>query len=108
MKLLLQDIIAAIGGRCLNAPPSGHNFITAIETDSRKIKEGSLFVPLKGERFDAHEFIASVISSGASATLTEELTIRDERILHIFVADTKKALLDLAAYYRSLFQLPVI
>ena len=108
MKLLLQDIIAAIGGRCLNTSPDGNNFITAIETDSRKVKEGSLFVPLKGERFNAHDFITSVAELGATATLTEELTVRDERLLHIFVADTKKALLDLAAYYRSLFNIPVI
>lgn len=108
MKLLLQDIIAAIGGRCLNTPPCGHNFITSIEIDSRNIQTGSLFIPLKGERFDGHEFIPSVGDHGAVATLTEELTIRDENILHIFVADTKKALLDLAAYYRNLFKLPVI
>lgn len=108
MKLLLQDIIAAIGGRCLNTPSCGHNFITSIETDSRNIQAGSLFVPLKGERFDAHEFISSVTAKGAVATLTEELTVRDESILHIFVADTKKALLDLAAYYRSLFNIPLI
>lgn len=108
MELVLQDIIAAIGGRCLNPPTSGHNLISTIETDSRKVTPSSLFVPLVGERFNGHDFIPSVADQGALATLTEETTIRDERITHIFVADTQKALLDLAAYYRSLFDIPLI
>lgn len=108
MELVLQDIIAAIGGRCLNPPPSGHNLITSIEIDSRKVGPQSLFVPLIGERFNAHDFIPSVAAKGALATLTEETTIRDEGLIHIFVASTQKALLDLAAYYRSLFDIPVI
>ena len=108
MELVLQDIIAAIGGRCLNPPSSGHNLIKAIEIDSRKVTPNSLFVPLIGERFNGHDFIPSVAEQGALATLTEEMTIRDERIIHIFVADTQKALLDLAAYYRGLFEIPLI
>ncbi|WP_337528105.1 Mur ligase family protein, partial [Zhenhengia sp.] len=108
MKLVLQDIIAAIGGRCLNPPSSGHNLITSIEIDSRKVGPNTLFVPLIGERFNAHDFIPDVAAKGALATLTEETTIRDENIIHIFVASTQKALLDLAAYYRSLFQIPVV
>ena len=108
MKLVLQDIIAAIGGRCLNPPSSGHNLITSIEIDSRKVGPNTLFIPLIGERFNAHDFIPDVAAKGALATLTEETTIRDGNIIHIFVASTQKALLDLAAYYRSLFQIPVV
>ena len=108
MKLVLQDIVAAIGGRCLNPPSSGNNLITSIETDSRKVKSNTLFIPLIGERFNGHDFIPDVAAKGALATLTEETTIRDENIIHIFVASTQKALLDLAAYYRNLFPIPVI
>ena len=45
--------------------------ISAITTDSRKIEKDCLFVPIVGERVDAHRFIPDVMTKGALATLSE-------------------------------------
>lgn len=85
--------------------------ICDITTDSRKVKAGDLFIPLIGENFDGHSFIDSVFSSGAVACLTSKNipgykdNTNDRAIIK--VDDTKKALCDLARYYRSKFDLKV-
>ncbi len=108
MELELQAVIQAVGGRCLNPDRLGGHIIRHINTDSRQIDKFSLFVPLKGDRFDGHKFISQVFDQGAAATLTEECIVQDDRLCTIWVKDTKEALLKLAAYYRSLFEIPVI
>ncbi|MGL4345488.1 MAG: UDP-N-acetylmuramoyl-tripeptide--D-alanyl-D-alanine ligase [Cellulosilyticaceae bacterium] len=108
MRLTSEDIIKAVGGNCLNPELIGNNLVTSIVIDSREIVEGSLYVPIKGERFDGHQFITKVSSQGAVATLTENEIIEDEKLITIHVSDTRQALLDLAHYYRHQLALPVI
>ncbi|HGL3202461.1 TPA: UDP-N-acetylmuramoyl-tripeptide--D-alanyl-D-alanine ligase, partial [Enterococcus faecium] len=55
MNLTIQEIAQAVGSEC-----SALTKITNVEFDSRKITEGSLFVPLVGTR-DGHEFIQQAI-----------------------------------------------
>ncbi len=75
-------------------------------TDTRKITQGSLFVAIKGENFDGHDFAKKAIESGAEAVICErDCGLGDRQIL---VESTRLALLDLAGYYRSLFKIPVI
>ncbi len=75
-------------------------------TDTRKIVPGSLFVAIKGENFDGHDFALKAIESGARAVLCEkDCGLGDRQIL---VESTRLALLDLAGYYRSLFKIPVV
>lgn len=108
MKLSVHDIIKATNGKCLNAEFFGDNLITSIVIDSRQVTENSLFIPIKGDNFDGHQFISSVYDQGATVTLTEQETIDDPRLVTIYVPDTRKALLDLAHYYRQMLALPVI
>lgn len=108
MNLHLQDIVKALGGKCLNPGKFESGSVQSIHTDSRQIMSDSLFIPLKGEKFDGHEFISMVFDKGVIATLTEEDSVRDNRLYTIYVKDTKEALLTLAHYYRSLFEIPVI
>lgn len=75
-------------------------------TDTRKIEDGCLFVAIKGENFDGHDFAAKAIESGAQAVLCEKDCGLGER--QILVESTRLALLDLAGYYRSLFRIKVI
>lgn len=75
-------------------------------TDTRKITEGSLFIAIKGENFDGHDFAAKAIESGAKAVVCEKDCGLGEN--QIVVESTRQALLDLAGYYRSLFNIPVI
>ena len=108
MELLLQDVIQALDGECLNEGSWDKTKIKCVSTDSRKITTGCLFIPLKGENFDGHAFISTVFDKGAYASLTEERLVRDSRLCMIYVKNTKKALLRFAEYYRSLFDIPVI
>lgn len=108
MKLSLQDIIVAVEGKCLNPERVENKWVTAITTDSRCLPQTSLFIPLKGERFDAHSFIGEVFNKGAIATLTMTEEVVDQRLCTIYVEDTGKALLALGNYYRRQFNIPVI
>lgn len=75
-------------------------------TDTRKIEKGCLFIAIKGDNFDGHDFAAKAIESGAEAVIVEKDCGLGER--QIVVESTRQALLDLAGYYRSLFRIPVI
>ena len=81
--------------------------ITEIVYDSRKVKEGSLFVALKGTQFDGHRFIVDAIGSGASAVAVEDNSIvNDDYFLShhttkLFVPNTRRALALISAnFYR--------
>ncbi|MEM9017245.1 MAG: UDP-N-acetylmuramoyl-tripeptide--D-alanyl-D-alanine ligase, partial [Verrucomicrobiota bacterium] len=49
--------------------------LSSVSTDSRKVAEGDLFVALKGDRFDAHDFLEAVVEAGAGALLVSELPV---------------------------------
>ena len=107
MRLSVQEIAEAVHGKLLTKNLE-EAMISEITTDSRKALTNGLFIPLKGERFDGHDFIEQVYNKGAIATLTMEEKIVDERLVTIWVENTQKALLDLARFYRSQFSIPVI
>jgi len=81
-------------------------FVEKISTDSRYIDAGTLFIALKGERFDANDFVPDVLSKGAKAVVCSRYEGNDDRI--ILVEDTGKALLDIAAGYRQSFNIPFV
>ena len=94
-KLLLSEIADCLGSKC----PTEKE-ITEISTDTRNLPEGCLFIAIKGERFDGHTFIKKAIESGAAAAVSE---YQVEDCSCVVVKDTRKALLDIAAYYRRKF-----
>lgn len=75
-------------------------------TDTRKITPNCLFIALKGENFDGHDYAAKALESGAGAAVCERDCGLGER--QMLVGSTRKALLDLAGYYRSLFKIPFV
>ncbi len=85
---------------------TGELEIPAVSTDSRTAG-GALFLPLVGERFDAHDFIPQAVENGALAVVSHR---RGERypVPAIYVEDTAQALLDLAGGYRAQFPCPVV
>lgn len=102
----VKDIIKATGGTLLCGDENTE--VKDICIDSRKIKEGDLFVPIIGAKVDAHRFIESVMDVGA-ATLTSQhsgVVIADKP--YIQVHDTEKALQDIGAYIRDRFDIPII
>ncbi|MCQ9373073.1 UDP-N-acetylmuramoyl-tripeptide--D-alanyl-D-alanine ligase [Methyloversatilis sp. XJ19-13] len=76
-------------------------------TDSRTVKTGDLFVALRGDRFDAHDFIADVQTAGAAAVVIANDCPHEGGSL-IRVSDTRLALGDIARAWRSRFTLPLI
>jgi len=106
MRLTLERAAQFTSGELL-APKDA--VITSVTTDTREIREGSLFVALKGERFDGHDFALDAVNRGAVAVLSqqgEEFFARS--IPLIVVKDTYKALLSLAAGYRRMLDISVV
>ncbi|MES2073134.1 MAG: UDP-N-acetylmuramoyl-tripeptide--D-alanyl-D-alanine ligase [Pseudomonadota bacterium] len=81
--------------------------VNGLSTDSRKVAKGDLFVALRGEHFDAHDFLGQVAAQGAAAIVVEHLP-PGLNIPALVVPDTKMALAEIARYWRRQFSLPVI
>ncbi len=103
--LTIKDIVAATGGTLLCGDLQ--NSVTAICTDTRKIVPGALFVPIVGETFDAHDFINFALENGCVAALTAKREKIKGKTL-IAVDDTRKALGNLASFYKKQFNIPFI
>lgn len=80
---------------------------SGISTDTRKIKEGSIFFALKGEKFNANEFALKALEKGASyAIVDEDLSDKDDRLIR--VEDCLRSLQELAAFHRKYLDLPIL
>jgi UDP-N-acetylmuramoyl-tripeptide--D-alanyl-D-alanine ligase len=75
--------------------------ISGVSTDSRTLREGDLFVALRGPNFDGHDFMDAARQKGASAVVCLRGTPRKSAVCRIEVEDTLRALGDLASFYRS-------
>jgi UDP-N-acetylmuramoyl-tripeptide--D-alanyl-D-alanine ligase len=104
VKWLLSQVAAAVGGRLLGADVA----LDGVSTDTRAIAAGQLFIALRGENFDAHDFLAPAIASGASALLVADEGKLPAGVSAVVVDDTRLALGRLAAAWRAGFSLPVI
>ena len=103
----VMDICLAVKGALLQG--DADMMVSAVTTDSRKIEEGALFIPLVGERFDGHDYIEMALQSGAAGCFTSKLPFNTvEGKFYILVEDTLLALKALASWYRGEFQLPVV
>jgi UDP-N-acetylmuramoyl-tripeptide--D-alanyl-D-alanine ligase len=78
----------------------------SVATDTRRIADGALFVALKGERFDGHDFLAEAHARGAAGALVQRADARE--LAQIRVGNTHVALGALAAGWRLRFAIPVI
>lgn len=103
--LCLEEIAKAISGEIMGDKEIK---IDNISIDSRNIKQGDLFIAIKGENFDGHNFVIDAFNKGASvAIVSEDIDFNIEDTL-IKVEDTTKALQDLAHYYRNKFDVTVV
>ena len=78
-----------------------------VHTDTRTLQTGDLFVALKGENFDAHDFLPQAREKGAVAAIAQH-GLATSGLPGLEVADSKLALGELAAAWRAQFQLPLI
>lgn len=102
-KLTLQEIAGAVGGKMT---VDYNTEIFSVSTDTRKIEPGSLFIPIKGERFDGHDFIEKALQLGAAAVLSERPSDCGPKV--VSVSDTRMAYLQLAGWYRRRFPVSVV
>lgn len=100
----LATVAASVGGIVDGDPTMP---VHSISTDSRAVEPGSVFVAIRGERHDGHDFAADAVGAGAVAALVERGSHSD-LVPRIEVDDTTTALRDLAAHRRSELQMPVI
>jgi UDP-N-acetylmuramoyl-tripeptide--D-alanyl-D-alanine ligase len=82
----------------------------AVGTDTRSLPPRALFVALKGDRFDGHDFLALAAKKGAAGALVQESGIgnRESGMPLLVANDTRIALGSLAAYWRSKFSMPLV
>ena len=104
IKLTAQKIAEILGynGKVAEAE------ITEISTDSRKVDDKTLFIALKGEKFDGHDFILEVLKNGAPLVLSEKKIADADESRVIIVPDTLKAFGKLAQYNRRQYKGTVI
>ena len=107
MKITVKDFAETCGGKVIRGAKETE--ILSIAIDSRQVGPGALFVPIVGERTDAHRYIRKAFSAGAAAALTQE----PEKAAGgagalIAVQDTREALRKAAAVWRRRFRGPVV
>lgn len=110
LELNLQEIVGATEGTLLKEADIKE--IKAVSTDTRKIEEGTMFIALKGENFNGNNYALEAFNKGAKIAIVDEVNfdLKDikEWVALIKVKDTKKALMDLAKFYREKLGLKVV
>ncbi len=83
-----------------------------VSTDSRTVKKGDLFIALRGENFDGHDFIAQVAKQGAKAAIVDAKWFRKiprrPKLNYLVVKDTTEAMGELARLYRRKLEIPIL
>lgn len=105
-SITASDIAKATGGTLVCG--RGEAIVSSVSCDSRTVQTDSLFIPLRGERFDGHSFLSDVCKSGIGGYIFNGDTPVFDAPFAIRVEDTAKALLDIASFYRSLFDIPFV
>jgi len=107
--ITLAQLLEAVHGRLLGDDGRLDAPISQVETDSRSIHPGTLFLPLVGDRFDGHAYISAALEGGAAGCITAR---EPDNCLpgkfYVKVDDTQQALRDLAMWYKNRFPIPFI
>lgn len=105
MMMTLGLAHALLPGSTLHGDPATP--IARVHTDTRTLQGGDFFVALRGERFDAHDFLPHACESGAVAVMAQR-GVAESGLPGLTVADTRAALSMLAARWRARFDIPLI
>ncbi len=103
-----DELLVATGGKLITK--GGIDSFAGVSTDSRTIKKGHVFIAIKGDNFDGHDFIPEALKKGASCIISGSgyASIPAKGITYIQVKDTVSALGGIASFHRRRFNIPVI
>lgn len=104
-RMTINEIALACGGKLMGERGEQERVVSDIKIDSRKVTAGNLFIAIKGERFDGHDFIDLAYENGATCVISEKPI---EKSPYILVTSTFYALKDIAEYYRSKLNVKVV
>jgi UDP-N-acetylmuramoyl-tripeptide--D-alanyl-D-alanine ligase len=103
----IAQIIKATKGKLVQGPAQGR--VGSVCIDSRTVIRGELFIAIKGDVFDGHDFIDSVAAKGVRVLVVHQaVEVKDPKVSIIRVKDTVRALGDIARFHRLRFKVPVI
>jgi UDP-N-acetylmuramoyl-tripeptide--D-alanyl-D-alanine ligase len=114
LEIKLNKLKQVVDGEIPKDSRQEDQLLRGISIDSRKVKPDNIFVAIAGEKFDGHSFISDAVSKGVKTVVIDRakknIVPSDfrGRVAVILVNDTKKALRDIALWYRSEFNLPVV
>lgn len=103
-KISVKDIAAFAGGTLIGEDV----YVTSATTDSREAKDGAMFIGIKGERADGNDFASDFLKKGGSCAVVEKDIEVPEGKCAIRVEDTKKAIRDIAEFYRTKLNIDVV
>ena len=106
-NLTLENITQVCSGTYYGPAGKLQEEVSSIITDSRKADKDCLFVPIVGERVDAHKFIPQVMAAGALATLSERV-LEQADFPYIVVESSLQAVKDIAEFYLKQLEIPVV
>src|SRR5882762_9568447 len=104
----LKYLCSAWSGQFLSGTPD--TLVSRLCTDSRKAQAGDLFFALSGERFDGHDYLREVAQKRVAAVVVDraKAPVDDLGCAVLLAENARQALGQLAARYRSEFELPVV
>ncbi|HYS50985.1 MAG TPA: UDP-N-acetylmuramoyl-tripeptide--D-alanyl-D-alanine ligase [Burkholderiales bacterium] len=100
----LREAATAIGARLVGEDVR----FDSVSTDSRTLERGALFIALRGERFDGHQFIGAAKERGAAAAVVEDTDASQAELPFLVVENSRLALGRLAAHWRGRFDIPLV
>lgn len=106
-NLTLENIANACGGTYIGKEADKQKNITGAVIDSRLVEPGYLFIPIRGERVDGHQFISDVFEKGALAVLSEQ-ELENPKGPYIRVSSCAEAMKQIAAFYREKLDIKVV
>ena len=105
----LDRMATALAGQASGSLPRGTTSVTGITTDTRKIAKGNVFLALKGDRFDGHDYLQDAVRDGASAVVVSRAPKLNSLGVPVYeVRDTLVALGALAQYWRRAWAKTII
>lgn len=104
MKLTVKDITSLFPDHSLTLPPE--TVIAGVTQDTRQLKAGEIYVAIRGENFDGHDFVNEALQKGAALALVNKGSAHGNNL--VYCDNTIEALGKLATFYRNLFSQPVI